>query len=184
VHIFVRTRTFLSYLIGAFILCTTPEAVVVFRAQIMQNAVQTFYRLLFEKLSSVNSGRLRKRERLGLRLEVVGTGTRRAHIQPKELYHLIYRLRLPRVIPRTRVPRGKIFIVVKWFKRIRTHLLSEGVPFLRALSVPSRPSHRLLDQKDVLEAGRERVGISRIEPEYIELRHATKWSSVHPQGEV
>jgi hypothetical protein len=64
VHIFVRTRTFLPYLIGTFILCTTPEAVVVFRAQIMQNAVQTFYRLLFE-IPSVKSREVEEERTVG-----------------------------------------------------------------------------------------------------------------------
>ena len=44
-HIFIRTRTFFSHLIGAFILRTAPETVVVFLAQVVQNAVQAFHRL-------------------------------------------------------------------------------------------------------------------------------------------
>ena len=42
VHILVRTWTLFLHLIGTFILCTTPETVVVFPTQILQNAVQAF----------------------------------------------------------------------------------------------------------------------------------------------
>ena len=41
-HILLRTRTFFLHFIGTFILRATPETVVIFRTQILQNAVQTF----------------------------------------------------------------------------------------------------------------------------------------------
>ena len=42
VHVFVRTRTLFLHLIRSFILSTTPKAIVVFRAQILQNAIEAF----------------------------------------------------------------------------------------------------------------------------------------------
>jgi len=41
-HMFLRTRTFFLHFVGTFILCATPETIVIFRTQILQNAFQAF----------------------------------------------------------------------------------------------------------------------------------------------
>jgi hypothetical protein len=46
VHVFVRPRTLFLHLIRTFILSTTPEAVVVFRAQVLQNPIEAFHGLV------------------------------------------------------------------------------------------------------------------------------------------
>ena len=95
VHILVRTWTLFLHLIGTFILCTTPETVVVFPTQILQNAVQAF-RGLVTGYQPMPTNEKKKKTRGVWEDEEWGSGPRTvvcAHIQTQELRSLLDHLR-------------------------------------------------------------------------------------------